>query len=191
MEGGLRGNPWIFCCQIVHDLGLATYPMMDRPGWLVHGLRKGGGSTRYLSRVDAEDGLKHTRLVGTAGAVPASSSPDVWRTPTMAVAADGRVAVIGEGDFVWEAELEAKIEAEVTVNFAMQGTGRVWTDDGAVDCTSSCSAKLPRGAVLRLRTDPGLPRDVLSATECIGYESVELGTCTVHVDADTEFTVSF
>lgn len=174
----------------VHDMGLMTYPLMDAPGLVAHGMEKAADTPWYLSRVDAAAGLIETRFIDHP-LVGGGASPETWRSPTMAVADDGRIAVIGVGQRIYEGRADSEVAETASLTFDIQGAGRIYSDDGRVDCESTCVVDLPLGAVLRLRTASEPPHDHLATLPCIPYESLFIGTCTHVVLADEVIPVDF
>jgi hypothetical protein len=96
---------------------------------------------------------------------PLQLNPGAHTTTASAVAPDGTIAVTGSGEQVNLKRPAAPwgqvAQTTFTVALAGTGSGRVVSDDGVVDCTSTCELTLPLYTRLRLRAS-AVPGSVLT-----------------------------
>lgn len=82
--------------------------------------------------------------------------------PAAARARDGSVAVSASGGYIYAWRGHApwgprRVPATLTITIGGSGTGRVYSDDGRVDCRASCTVELGAPSAIVLHTEPDSP----------------------------------
>ena len=151
----LDGTSWT-----VHDFGPAMYPRVLPPTAdalrVVHGTSKASAPQLALTTlaldgtVRASEALYFERPFGT--------SPTAYRNYTAVASPDGTVAVT-----IWPNNSYLTLfrtptpvlpRKMIDVRLTITGPGRVYTDDGTVDCTASCNVQVPWGTRLPIKLEP-------------------------------------
>ncbi len=99
-------------------------------------------ATTFYTRVDA-DGVMQARVFSAGiGLAPPHE-------PTVVVTDDGTL-IIGSQGHVFTRGPEDRDERMVPIRVTIQGTGRVTSSDGLIDCTQSCTVMAPAARRLHL-----------------------------------------
>lgn len=142
----------------LYELGVAIYPRPvlgpnDEMRVISAGL-KAGIPAFTLTEIAADGTLTSERITGE----PAFASGPVDSSVRMAAAAgpDGTVATCWSGRIVYVKHPQ-RLRPPRTAMFTARitGTGRVYTDDGMLDCTATCSVPVTVGTRLRVKMTPG------------------------------------
>lgn len=85
---------------------------------------------------------------------PGGTSPPSYARFAVAEGKDGTVAASFNAKFVWARHPTAgRPRRMIPFTAQITGQGRVYTDDGRIDCTQTCTTMLPEGTRLQIRLD--------------------------------------
>ena len=131
--------------------------------WLQTDGREGGAPVTILGFVSAPQwyllelgatGPVRGQMVTRQEAFGITASPQAFWRASVAVGKDGTIAATPNGEHIFARDPDDPPPAMMPFQITISGTGRVYSDDGRVDCRQSCTVQLPFGERLPLRAEP-------------------------------------
>ncbi len=150
----------------LHELGPATYP---RPLPTVAGARRvlaaytrGGDPAFFLTEI-AADGAETSARVSIEPSF--GTSPPISAKLAAAVGPDGTIAYSWSGHAV-QARRPDRLRDPWMIDYTVRitGPGRVHSTDGRIDCTATCTIKVPLGTRLKLAIEPGPGKQIADSS---------------------------
>jgi hypothetical protein len=197
--GGMRSAYGIYDgTWVVHQLGPMMFPRVvttpEGPLRVIGTELR--NDTLTLTEI-ADDGSLTSELLMDGGVTPGVFTAG---TAVDAVAApDGTIAASFSSKFVqvrFPKRLRPARTATLTLRFGL-GAGRAYTDDGAIDCTATCTKQVPLGTRYQLRLDPAIAGYQRNLSTCLYADAYSVdGWCWANMIGPTplkpvELSVNF
>lgn len=154
--GILDGATWT-----THDIGPAAYPRVLPPAGdvlrVVNATVKASAPAAALTQLGRDGTIRSSATIAVGGSFGIGLSPQPIQFRA-AAGADGTLAVTTWFQTGYQTLLRtakpAVERAPFSVTFDINGPGRVYTDDGVVDCTATCTVDVPFGTRLPIKLAP-------------------------------------
>ena len=144
-----NGAQWETQVAGVADFAQVALGPDDVP-FVMHSIR--GESVRTMTRMPPGE-------VASSFILPSGDQykiPTDDEIPAMAMGQDGRIAYTSIGREIhtmyWDEMLSERPDRDVNITFEGGGSGRVTSDNGAIDCTQSCTTTVKAGEVVTLKS---------------------------------------
>jgi hypothetical protein len=172
---------WDGAAWTERDLGPMSYahlatPAADGTLRVIAGERKQGNPPLHLYEI-ATDGSVTSEQLGWDG-LHGGTSPPTHARFVVADGKDGTLAASFNAKFVYARHPErARPRVMRDLTIMITGEGRVYTDDGTIDCSKTCTVTLPEGSRHKLKMQPGPARTGTEST-CLWLDAYEVdGFC--------------
>ncbi len=179
----------------LRSLGPLYNPMIategDGPLQVFHHVDKASRPALALTTLLDEGGIGSILLAPGASFSP-MSSPENFVQSRLHRGADGTFAATFDGAQVYVRDpMPPRVESKrVTIAIEGEGSVRVRSLDGLVDCDDDCEVMVPLGTRLPIAHETPIGTAVTSVSSCLSSDFVQFGYCWVDVSDDVEVRVA-